>query len=245
MSAQTNASVEKPAYQSLTTNQLSDSARTTRPRSLTLTGSTDQRLFFFNDTRNERGRRIPVGVYGLRTGFLFPPRRSHNTDAGGRQAGFKAGVGFYFVNQTLNHSGLLPGTSEAIRRRLRIATAFFEPYLFRKKAIQISLPVEVGYGHSRYERKNDQSLENEIARGFFVPAGVGVQALYQFPKLRRFRPFHWFGFSVLTGYRFVLKKDIPTSQINYSGFYISAGPSFFLDSFTTDYRRWRSARKKG
>ncbi|MBC8153696.1 MAG: hypothetical protein H7Z72_12365 [Bacteroidetes bacterium] len=224
---------------------MSDSARTTRPRSLTLTGSTDQRLFFFNDTRNERGRRIPVGVYGLRTGFLFPPRRSHNTDAGGRQAGFKAGVGFYFVNQTLNHSGLLPGTSEAIRRRLRIATAFFEPYLFRKKAIQISLPVEVGYGHSRYERKNDQSLENEIARGFFVPAGVGVQALYQFPKLRRFRPFHWFGFSVLTGYRFVLKKDIPASQINYSGFYISAGPSFFLDSFTTDYRRWRSARKKG
>lgn len=243
VSAQTSVSVEKTTRLPAQTKPTPDSVRTTRPKSLTITASTDQRLFFFKDTRNENGRRIPVGVYGLRTGFLFPSRRPHNTDAAGRQAAFKAGVGFYFVNQTLHQSDLLPGTSEAIRRRLRIATAFFEPYLFRKRAIQISLPVEVGYGHSRYERRNDQSLENEIARGFFLPAGVGVQALYQFPKLRRFRPFHWFGFSVLTGYRFVLKKDIPASQINYSGFYISAGPSFFLDTFTADYRGWRKKRK--
>lgn len=243
-SAQTSVTAEKTIRQSPTTNQLPDSVRPARPRSLTLTASTDQRLSFFNDTRNENGRRIPVPVYGLRTGFLFPARHPRRVDGGGRSAAFKAGVGFYFVNQTLSQSGLLPGTSEAIRRRLRMATAFFEPYLFRQKAIQISLPVEVGYGHSRYERKNDQSLENEIARGFFLPAGVGVQALYQFPKLRRLRPFHWFGFSVLTGYRFILKKDIPASQINYSGLYISAGPSFFLDSFTTDYRRWRRTRRR-
>ena len=244
MSAQTSVSVEKPVYQSPVTNQSPDSVRTARPKSLTVTASTDQRLFFFNDTRNENGRRIPVGVYGLRTGFLFPPRHPRKANVGGRQAAFKAGVGFYFVNQTLNQSGLLPGTSEAVTRRLRMATAFFEPYLFRKKAIQISLPIELGYGHSRYERKNDQSLENEIARGFFLPAGVGVQGSYHFPALRWFRPFHWFGFSILTGYRFVLKKDIPASQINYSGFYVSAGPSFFLDSFTADYKRWRKKRKR-
>ena len=245
VSAQTNESAEKSTRQSPATNTSPDSVGTTRSKSPTVTGSTDQRFFFFNDTRNADGRRIPVPVYGLRAGFLFPSRHPRKVDSEGRSAAFKAGVGFYFVNQTLNQPGLLPGTSEAIRRRLRIATAYFEPYLFRKGAIQISLPIELGYGHSRYERTNDKSLENEIARGFFLPAGVGVQALYQFPKLRRFRPFHWFGFSVLTGYRFVLKKDIPTSQINYSGFYLSAGPSFFLDSFTVDYRRWRRARKKG
>ncbi|GAB3639489.1 hypothetical protein [Spirosoma arcticum] len=244
-SAQTNISVEKSAYPSPATNTSPDSVGTARSKSPTVTGSTDQRFFFFNDTRNADGRRIPVPVYGLRAGLLFPSRHPRKVDSEGRSAAFKAGVGFYFVNQTLTQPGLLPGTSEAITRRLRIATAFFEPYLFRKGAIQISLPIEVGYGHSRYERKNDQSLENEIARGFFLPAGVGAQALYQFPKLRRFRPFHWFGFSVLTGYRFVLKKDIPASQINYSGLYISAGPSFFLDSFTADYKRWRRTRKKG
>ena len=244
--AQTNVSIEKPTRPSAVTGPSPDSSQTrvARPSSLTFTASTDQRFFFFNDTRNDNGRRIPVSVYGLRAGFLFPSRRSRNADAGGMRAAFKAGLGFYFVNQTLNQPGLLPATSEAVTRHLRIATAFFEPYLYRKKAIEISLPIELGYGHSRYERSTDKPRENELARGVFLPVGVGVSATYQFPNLRWFRPFHWFGFNVLTGYRFVLKKDVPASQINYSGLYISVGPSFFLENLTADIKYWRSKRKK-
>lgn len=243
--AQTNVSVEKPTR--LPAGSPSpDSARNrvSHPSSLTFTASTDQRFFFFNDTRNDNGRRTPVSVYGLRAGFLFPFRRPRSTNPGGMRAAFKAGIGFYFVDQTLNRPGLLPATSEAVTRHLRMATAFFEPYLYRKKAIEISLPIEVGYGHSRYERSTDKPRENELARGVFLPAGVGVSASYQFPNLRWFRPFHWFGFNVLTGYRFVLKKDVPASQINYSGLYISVGPSFFLENLTTDIKQWRKKRKK-
>lgn len=242
---QTTISVEKPTSLSTATNQPPDSARTRvgGPASLSFTASTDQRFFFFDDTRNQNGRRMPVVVYGIRAGFLFPCRHPRNATIDRSRAAFKAGAGFYFVNQTLNQPGLLPATTEAITRRLRIATAFFEPYLFNKGAIKVSLPVELGYGHSRYERSNDRSVKNEVARGFFVPVGVGVQGAYQFSALRWFRPFHWFGFNLLTGYRFVLKKDIPASQINYSGFYVSAGPSFYLDSFTTDYRQWRKKRR--
>lgn len=244
--AQTSASAEKSARPSAAIRPAPDSAvgHVDRPKSLTFTASTDQRFFFFNDTRNANGRRIPVSVYGFRAGFLFPSRHARNADAGGIRAAFKAGAGFYFVNQTLNKPGLLPATAETVTRRLRIVTAFFEPYLFRKKAIEISLPIELGYGHSRYERTNDQSPENEVARGVFLPAGVGLSASYQFPSLRWFRPLHWIGFNVLTGYRFVLKKDVPASQINYTGLYISVGPSFFLENLTADVKYWRSRRKK-
>lgn len=244
--AQTNASAEKPVRLSATVSPVPDSTggRVDRPKSLTFTASTDQRFFFFNDTRNNNGRRIPVSVYGLRAGFLFPSRQSRSADTGGIRAAFKAGLGFYFVNQALNRPGLLPATTDAITRRLRIVTVFFEPYLFRKKAIEISLPIELGYGHSRYERTNDQAPENEVARGVFLPAGVGLSASYQFPSLRWFRPLHWIGFNVLAGYRFVLKKDVPASHINYTGLYISVGPSFFLENLTADVKAWRKKRKK-
>lgn len=244
--AQSGASVEKSVHLSGPADQPPDSVRVSvaRPRSLTFTASTDQRFFFFNDTRNDNGRRTPVSVYGVRSGFLFPfRRRPGNADAGGLRAAFKAGVGFYFVNQRINRPGLLPATNEAVTRHLRIVTAFFEPYLFRKKAVEISLPIEIGYGHSRYERSNDRSAGNEIVRGVFLPAGVGVSASYQFPNLRWFRPFHWFGFNVLTGYRFIFKRDVPVSQVNYSGFYVSVGPSFFLENLTADIKRWRKNRR--
>ncbi len=244
--AQTGAAVVIATQPLCTTISLPDTARmpAARPVSLTFTGSTDQRFFFFNDTRNESGRRIPVSIYGLRAGFLFPMRHPRQRTSGEMRAAFKAGLGFYFVNQTLNRPGLLPNTSEGLTRRLRIVTAFFEPFLYRKKAIEISLPLELGYGHSRYERTTGQLTDNEVARGVFVPAGVGLSASYQFPALRWFKPLHWFGFNVLTGYRFILKKDVPISQINYTGLYLSIGPSFYLENLTADVGEWRKKRKR-
>lgn len=219
-------------------------AKVANPKSLTFTASTDQRFFFFNDTRNDNGKRVPVSVYGVRAGFLFPVKHPENVEPGGMRAAFKTGVGFYFVNQTLDRPGLLPGTSEAVERHLRIVTAYFEPYLYRKKAIEISLPLELGYGHSRYEVASDQSTEREVARGIFIPAGVGLSASYQFPSIRGFKPLHWFGLNLLTGYRFILKRDVPESQVNYSGLYFSVGPSFFLENLTYDIGQWRKNRKK-
>jgi len=185
-----------------------------------------------------------VGVYGVQAGFLFAVGNPDRVEPGGIRAAFKTGVGFYFVNQTLDRPGLLTGTSEAVKRHLRIVTGYFEPYLYRKKAIEISLPIELGYGHSRYEVASNQTEEREVARGIFIPAGVGISGSYQFPTVGRFRPLHWFGFSLLTGYRFILKKDVPASQVNYSGFYVSVGPSFFLKNLTGDIKYWRNKRRK-
>ena len=139
---------------------------------------------------------------------------------------------------------MLPNTFEAVTRHLRIGTVFFEPYLYRKKAIEVSVPLEIGYGHSRYNRVSDQSMEGEEARGVFIPAGAGLSLSYQFPALRWFRPLHWTGFNILGGYRFTLKKDVPESQVNYSGFYISIGPSFDLENLTADIAYWRNKRRQ-
>ncbi len=215
-----------------------------KPHALTFTASTDQRFFFFGDTRNDNGQRVPVSVYGLRAGFLFPVKHPEEQEPGGMRASFKAGVGFYFVNQTLNRPGLLPTTSEAVTRHLRIATVYFEKYLYRKKAIEVSIPLEIGYGHSRYNRISDQTREGEEASGVFIPAGAGLSVSYQFPALKWFRPLHWIGFNILTGYRFTLKRDIPESNINYSGLYLSIGPSFYLENLTSDIGYWRNKRKR-
>lgn len=222
----------------------STAARSTQPKSLTFTASTDQRFFFFKDTRSEDNRRVPVSVYGVRAGFLFPAQRDRPALQGGRSASFKAGAGFYFVNQRIDKPGLLPNTSESVTRHLRIATVYYERYLLRRRAFEVSMPIEFGYGHSRYEINDDQAGRNEVARGIFLPLGVGVSAAYQFPVVRWLRPLHWFGLNVLTGYRFILKRDVPESQINYTGFYLSVGPSFFLENLTADVKRWRQKRKK-
>lgn len=215
-----------------------------RPKSMTFTASTDQRFFFFNDTRTEDNRRTPVSVYGIRAGFLFPAKHNRPSLQGGRSASFKAGAGFYFVNQRLDRDGLLPNTSESITRHLRIATVYYERYLLRRKAFEVSMPIEFGYGHSRYEVNDEQAKKYEVARGIFLPLGVGVSAAYQFPAVRWLRPLHWFGLNILTGYRFILKRDIPESQINYTGLYLSVGPSFFLENLTADIKYWRQKRKK-
>lgn len=222
----------------------STSASVSKPRTLTFTASTDQRFFFFSDTRNDDNRRIPVSVYGIRAGFLFPPTHNRPNLKSGRMASFKAGAGFYFINQHLDRPGLLPNTSESVTRHLRIATVYYERYWYRRKAFEISTPLEIGYGHSRYERNDDQAKDYEVARGVFLPLGVGVLGAYQFPTVRWLRPLHWFGVNMLVGYRFILKKDIPESQINYTGFYISVGPSFFLENLTADIKHWRQRRKQ-
>lgn len=243
-SGQAKASIESSTHLHTTLAHNPDTARTSTPKSLTFTASTDQRFFFFNDTRTEDNRRTPVSVYGIRAGFLFPPRHERSSFRGGRSASFKAGAGFYFINQQLDHPGLLPNTSESVTRHLRIGTVYYERYLLRRKAFEVSLPLEFGYGHSRYEVNDDGSNKHEVARGVFLPLGVGISAAYQFPTVRWLRPLHWFGLNILTGYRFILKKDIPESQINYTGLYISVGPSFFLENLTADIKYWRQKRKR-
>lgn len=244
--AQTSIPAEKPTQRSAVTAPAPDLARTRidRPKSLTFTASTDQRFFFFSDTRNENNRRIPVSVYGVQAGFLSPLRRPRPGLRSGRPVSFKAGGGFFFANQTLNRPGLLPNTSESITRRLRYVTLNFEPFLLRKKTFEVSLPLEVGFGLSRYERTSDEPDKQELDRGYFVPAGAGLAFSYMFPHPRWFRPLRWFGVNLLGGYRITLKRDIPESKINYNGFYVSVGPAFFLENFTADVKAWRKKRKK-
>lgn len=247
--AQTNATFEAPTQPKQNTQV--DSAGSlgptaARPASLTFTAATDQRFFFFGDTRNEANRRMPTAVYGARVGFLFPTRYPRDSwrFRGGRSVAFKAGVGFYFKNQHINRPGLLPHTSASVTRRLRYAMMFYEPYLLRRGALEVSLPLELGYGRSRYERNDYQAWRPEVARGVFVPVGLGLLTAYQFPYVRWLRPLRWFGLNVLTGYRFVLKRDVPGSRVNYNGCYLSIGPSFFLENLTADVKHWRQQRKK-
>jgi len=201
-----------------------------RPTRAALIAETDQRFFYFSDSRNEANRWVPINVWGARVGMLLP-------------AAYKIGVGVYYANQQISKPGLIPETSASVRRQLYYLTAYYEPYLYRKKLWELSLLTELGWGYSQYERIDNPALEQELAKGNFMPAGLGVSFSVKMPTIRGFRPLRWFGVNFLSGYRFILKKDIPASQINYNGLYYSIGPAFFLDRFTADYRAWRNQRK--
>jgi hypothetical protein len=85
--AQTQVNIQKPTNLSANGGiRAPDSTqvRSTKPKSLTFSASTDQRFFFFEDTRNDNGRRVPVSVYGIRAGFLFPTKRQYEPGANGR-----------------------------------------------------------------------------------------------------------------------------------------------------------------
>lgn len=201
-----------------------------RSHSLKLVAEGDQRFFYFRDLRQIDNNRSYANIWGGRVGLLYRDK-------------FKTGIGYYFGRQRLNSIDLFPEPYIPFERRFNYATIFFEPFIFRRRYWEFSAPIEVGWGVSRYRASPPDPSIAAFRRGSFVPAGAGLSFSIKLPALNRFRAMSWFGINVMGGYRFILDKDFPPSQVDYRGFYYSVNPVFFLDRFTTDYKTWRRRRK--
>ncbi|WP_266367745.1 hypothetical protein [Tellurirhabdus rosea] len=212
---------------------LSDSLITAPAEPITkvrFVADTDQRFFFFRTPFGDRSGPDAFNIWGIRAGLLFPRK-------------YKLGLGYYVGRQLFSRPGIVPEPYTRLTRRLSYLTAYYEPYLFRRKFWELSVPVEAGFGTVRYDSFNYPNQARTRRRGYFVPTGAALSLSLKFPELRRLRALRWFGVNFIGGYRVVPYVQSTDSQLGYNGFFYSISPAFFLDRFTVDYKKWRARQK--
>lgn len=201
-------------------------------KSANLTAGLDRRFLYLKDTKDLDGLKMPIRLTGARVGWWLSRRH-------------QLGLGYSFVRQPLKHYNLLdePIAFSAGLRRLSFFTVYYQPFLVRNEHWEISLPVDIGWGRSRYEYISEPVRGMLVKTGNFIPAGAGLSVTAWLPALPKFKPLHWLGLNVYAGYRTTLKKDFHDSKTNYSGFFYSIGPTFYLGRFWNDTQDWRRKHK--
>ena len=187
---------------------------------------TDQRFFYFKTHFFPGPDRLFMRVYGARAGVLLPKN-------------IKVGAGIYFTGQRMNHfwNGYI-----VQQRRLQYFVAYIEPFYFRRKYWELSSPLEVGIGTSRYVLSRVVDLQPSIQSSIAIPIGLGLSVSLKSQAIHKFRPFRWLGFNATAGYRLTLQPGVPESPVSYNGFYYSAGPTLMLSRVYADYKAWRKNR---
>ena len=185
----------------------------------------DQRFSFITND--------PVNIWGGRAGILVNEK-------------FKVGAGAYFLNDKLKDNTVdsITGQSKTYaHRNLYFGTVYFEPFLFRKKFWELSIPIEAGFGKSIfkvYETGTDLYL-NEVVKYFF-PTGAGLSLSLKLPAFFGWRPFRWIGINGLIGYRYDLYEKY--YQTHYDGMYWSISGAIFLDRVSDDIHYWKEQKRK-
>jgi len=182
----------------------------------------DQRFSFI--------RSQPVNIWGQRVGVVINDK-------------FKVGVGGYFLDDVLKSTRVFQdGSTQYIKRNLLFGTGYIEPFLFRKKYWEMSIPVELGYGQSTakfYQTSTDLYIKTSNKN--FIPAGTGLSFSVKLPALPHFQATRWIGINFLAGYRYCLFEDI--FKTDYDGWFWSISGAIFLDRVADDYRGWKNKRR--
>lgn len=198
-----------------------------RPNKPKVIVETDQRFFYFKDA-GQPLLQNPVNIWGARAGLLLPSNS-------------KVGVGYYFTNQPINEPW---GDYQVSYRRLHYATAYVEPYFFRRRFWELSALLEVGLGAARYELLSKSTQESTQQRNLAVPLSAGLSVSTKFPVLFGIKPLRWFGVNFMTGYRYTLHEDVPVGLSTLNGVYYSISPAIFLDRVYQDIGAWRKQRRQ-
>lgn len=183
----------------------------------------DQRFSFITDKR--------VNIWGARAGLLINEK-------------FKIGSGIYFLNDRLRSTTVDTGDASLYsgKRDLYFATVYYEPFFFRFRYVELSLPIEAGFGKSVfhvYNRNSGELLQTD--NRFFLPTGAGLSLSFKLPPIGRFKPTRWVGINFLAGYRYCVLENY--FQTDYDGLFWSVSGAIFLDRVTDDCRQWKHARQ--
>lgn len=196
-----------------------------KPKSIKPTTDFDQRFSFFNNQG--------VNIWGYRIGVLI-------------NDSYKVGIGGYFVRQdSLQISMASPSMhGRKIQRDVYFGTVFYEPFVFRKSWVQMSVMFELGYGNTSIDSvvqllNGESFIRSQRER--IIPAAVGVSYYFKLPPQQpKRRVLNYFGLNVMAGLRTVILS--PPTGSNYNGFYWSVGGTLFLDEIYSDYKRKRALR---
>ena len=182
----------------------------------------DQRFSFIRDQS--------VNIWGYREGVIINGK-------------FKTGIGEYFLLDKLK-SKKLDVNGEPLtygKRSLIFGTVYFEPFLWRKKYWEMSIPIELGFGRSYFKVYDTQTNTfMGSTTTYFIPSGGGLSLSFKLPAVLGWRPTRWVGINFLAGYRYdFLERYFGT---NYDGAYWSISGAIFLDRIQDDIRYWKKKK---
>lgn len=197
--------------------------------SLKPTTDFDQRFSFIN--------KEDVNIWGYRIGVIVNDK-------------FKVGIGGYFLNQdtTIVRTDRFGNPTSKLQRKLYFGTVYYEPYLFRKQLVEMSLVFEIGYGRAVLDSANSKRNGNRPAtivsvedRQDFVPAGAGISFNFKVPDIKGLHFLTYVGINAMTG----LRKTIFESDLknNFDGWYWSIGGAIFLDKVVADMKAKKALKK--
>jgi hypothetical protein len=155
---------------------------------------------------------------------------------------FKVGIGGYFLNQDTSvirydRSG---NPIAKLQRNLYFGTIYYEPFLFRKKYIEMSIVFEAGYGNAVLD-SNIKAVQGRTIlyktnenRQAFVPIGVGISYNFKMPDIKHLHFLTYVGINAMAG----LRKTIFESDLRsgFDGWYWSIGGAVFLDKMVADLK---------
>lgn len=177
-----------------------------------------------------RGR--TVNIWGERAGVILYDK-------------VKIGIGGYFLRTHFN--GIIIGTTDYKNwygtRDMIFATAYVEPFLFRKKYWELSFPFEFGYGNVKYKiyDSNTETFVKTINKPFF-PGGGNISLSFKMPAFFNVKPFTWVGINFLAGYRYDFFEALYGTHLD--GYYWSVSGAIFLDRAVNDIRDWKKNTKE-
>lgn len=169
-----------------------------------------------------------VNIWGYRVGVIVNDK-------------YKVGIGGYFLNQdtTVVKTDALGRPTSKLQRKLYFGTIYYEPYLFQRELVEMSLVFELGYGRAILDSANRRRNGNRPAtvvnvedKQDFIPAGAGISFNFKAPDIKGLHFLTYIGINAMTG----LRKTIFESDLknNFDGWYWSIGGAIFLDKILAD-----------
>jgi len=175
----------------------------------------DQRFSYIN---NEL-----VNIWGYRIGIFVNDR-------------FKTGIGGYYMDQQFaSRPDAKNAGSLTLEKKIGFGTLYYEPFIFRRELVEMSLVFEAGYGKITVDSSKFDGETTATGRGHsvFVPAGAGISFNFKIPEIRHFHFLTYIGINAMAGFR---KTVFASDHANYDGGYWSIGSAIFIDRIFTDVR---------
>jgi len=200
------------------------------PTDRTATERTHRHLAFgvALDNRNSFVQASAVRIIGL-TVSLTPADRH-----------YRLGLAGYTLRR--DYSQLYTYAGKGKTRKLKdtltpaLSLTYFAPSFtytfFRRRFIELSIPVDVGLGRSHYTITDENNNTLTDRQGLFFPAEVGLGVLL--------KPTRWIGLSGGAGYRLSLKQI--DYKEDFDGWYYSYRVNLFAGAIWHDLRARRARR---
>jgi hypothetical protein len=177
------------------------------------------------DNRDSFVQASAVRIIGVNVGVMPRGKR------------YRLGLGAYTLRRS--YADLYTYSGKGKNRKLKdtltpsLSLTYFTPNFaytfFHHRLIELSVPVDVGLGRSRYTVTDQNGSVTTDSRGLFIPAEVGLGVLL--------KPTRWVGISGAAGYRVSLKAIDYKEDFN--GWYYSYRLNLFVGAIWHDYRAHR------